>query len=633
MPILAVAGLEKYYGANMILSGVTLQVEAQQKLALAGRNGCGKTTLLRIIAGLEEIDRGAVQIEQGIKIRFLAQDFVPDNPDRSVWREMFDLFADLTRIEREMERLSEAMAAGGPGLEPMIGHYAQLQEEYEHREGYTIKTRIERVLRGLGLDEKSWGKPIKVLSGGERTRVALARLLLYQPDLILLDEPTNHLDLWAVAWLEDYLNRYPGAVLVVSHDRYFLDRVVRGVYEMAAGKVRFYHGNYTIYRAAREEERRVLEHAAKIQEREIARKERLVRESTADERSKRQARSIAKSIGRMERVEHLPEESPALKLKLKSGERSGRIALTVQGLTKAFAGRPVIRDAEFRIETGEKVGIIGPNGSGKTTLLKMLLGLANPDRGSIKFGHNIRTDYFAQEDPLPEQGTVFAYMKEAGAGDDFETRSHLARFLFRGEDVWKQVASLSGGECRRLSLARLTLSSANFLLLDEPTNHLDLQSIEALEESVSAFSGSVLAVSHDRYFLGRVTDRILAINDGAIMPFSGYLAYAAWHEAQQAREAEARAREAAARREAQHKEREARRAPVREEKRRVRMLQRMEALLLAREDEKSSLTEQMSRPEVATDFLALHELSTRLAKLEEEIAGLYAEWEALADES
>lgn len=627
MPILAVSGLVKYYGAEKILDGLDLQVERGQRLAVVGRNGCGKTTLLRLIAGEEEADGGTIQIERGLRLGYLAQGWPDADPERTVWEEMEGVFADLARMERELAETAAAMAAPGGAIPRLMARYARLQEEFEERGGYALRHRIEKVLRGVGLSPSDWGKPIGVLSGGETTRAALARLLLRAPDLLLLDEPTNHLDLEAVAWLEEYLSTYKGAVLVVSHDRYFLDRVVEGVYEISEGKARFYPGDYTAYRRQRAERERALRHAWEVQEREIARKERLVRESPADERSKRQARSIAKSIARLPRVEP-PREAPRLRIELESTAPPDRLVLAVEGVGKRFGDRVVLDRVSLKIEAGEKVGLIGPNGAGKTTLLRLILGLERPDEGRIVFGSHVSTGYFAQEEEWNAEGTVFSAIQEASGADNFTVRSHLARFLFRGEEVWKEVSALSGGELRRLALARLTLSPANFLLLDEPTNHLDLPSIEALEEALRCFRGSAIVVSHDRYFLGRVTDRLLALVRGRVLAFSGYEEYAAWRAAEEERLSGERA---ALPRGREERVRVERRNPAREKERRAKAAAAVEAALAAKEEERERLLLEMARPEKAGDYRSLRDLSLRLAALEEEIARLYEEWGELLD--
>lgn len=630
MPILNLTGLEKYYGAMRVFSGVDLEIEAGQKLALVGRNGCGKTTLLRIAAGLEQPDRGEVALARGTQVALLAQTFQCQDRGNSLWTEMEILFADLLALTKDLEEAAAAIASGRAGA---MERYAALQEECERRGGYAFQPRIEKVLRGLGFTEEDWVKPVGVLSGGEMTRAALARMLLREPDLILLDEPTNHLDLWAVSWLEEYLAAYKGAVLVVSHDRYFLDRVAQGVYELAGGRVRYYRGNYSSYREAKAAEQHALDRAREAQEREIARKERLVREAAADERSKRQARSIAKSLARMEPLATPAREEPRMRLELAPTVKGGRNVMTVAGLSKSYAGQTVLREVSFGLAYGEKVGIIGPNGAGKTTLLRLLLGHEKADRGSIQIGYNTQIEYFAQEETWRGSGTVFSAVQDAGAGDNLATRSHLARFLFRGEEVWKNVKDLSGGERRRLALAVLTLSRANCLLLDEPTNHLDLPSLEALEEAIRHFPGTILVVSHDRYFLGRIADRLLALVDGRLLPFGGYAEFAAWHAAEEARLAEARAREVEMRREQQRRERVMRQQPRKEERQRAKALAEIESALASKEEARAALMQEIARPEIARDFAALRELSTRLADLERELAELYEEWGTVADGS
>ncbi|MGE5528894.1 MAG: ABC-F family ATP-binding cassette domain-containing protein [Patescibacteria group bacterium] len=629
MPLLAATTLEKSFGADLVIRGASLEIEPRQRLALVGRNGCGKTTLLRLLAGSLEPDRGSIHLARGALVGLLEQEFSCDDERRTLRAEMEAVFADLAALEAEAERVAGVVARADANHDALMARYAWLQEELERRGAYTVPSRIDKVLRGVGFDESDYEKPLAVLSGGERTRAGLARLLLRQPDLLLLDEPTNHLDLWATAWLEEYLSSYADSVLVVSHDRYFLDRVVQDVYELAEGTLRYHRGNYTAYRTAKVEELRVLEHTARVREREAARLHRLVRESAADERSKRQARSIAKRLERMEPTPRPAGDERAMSLRLVRGEAMARIVLEVEDLHKAFDTGPLLKGAGFRLEAGEKVGVIGPNGSGKTTLLRLILGLERPGAGRVRYGTGVRTGYLAQDEFAAGGQTVFAALQDAGGGDNQDVRSHLARFLFRGEDVWKNVGDLSGGERRRLALARLTLGGADLLLLDEPTNHLDLPSIEALEDGLKNYAGAVLVVSHDRYFLGRVAGRLLALHDGILHPFPSYEAYAAWHAAREARAAEARADEAAARRQRQRLERLARQSPQREIRRRARQAEELEAALAAKEEERAAILQELAKPEVAADFAALRDLTSRLAALEDEITALYKDWEAV----
>src|SRR5579885_1742413 len=535
MSLLAVENLTKSFGAEVVFSGVSFRVDASDRIGLVGPNGAGKSTLLDIIAGRQEADEGTLTGAGALRIGYLTQTagFVPT---RTLREEMLQVFAEVRAWEDELHALAARMESpesfeNAEAYERLLDRYAELQERFEHADGYTIEARVNQVLDGLGFTKEQQALPATSLSGGQQTRAALGKLLLQEPDLLLLDEPTNHLDLEALEWLETYLTGWKGALVVVAHDRYFLDKVVSRIIELAFGRIEEYPGNYSKYLSLREErmERRQREYEA--QQAHIAHTEEFIRRYKAGQRS-REARGRQKLLDRLERVER-PQDFPEMHFEFTPVVNSGEMVLSTQKLAVGYRNPSesgqgteadvLVRVADLELLRGDSVGLIGPNGAGKTTLLRTIIGELSPLSGQVSLGHNVRIGYYSQTHAgLNPERTILAEILQVTTLTVEGVRSFLGRFLFSGDDVFKTIGTLSGGERSRVALAKLTLQGSNFLVLDEPTNHLDLQSRQFLEEVLSEFEGTLLFVSHDRYFIDSLATRLWVIEDGGVLiPYYG----------------------------------------------------------------------------------------------------------------
>src|SRR6266516_2471007 len=527
MPIVSVIRVGKSFGAERIFRDVSLQVNEDDRIGLVGPNGAGKSTLLNILAGREEPDEGSVAVARNTRIGYLTQvvDFQPHNTLRE---EMLTVFSHLHEWERELNELAQEMASSPDGAqEQLLAHYADLQVRLEHAGGYTYENRVEQVLDGLGFTREQQSSSVMQLSGGQQTRAALGKLLLQEPDLLLMDEPTNHLDLAALEWLETYLSTWKGAMVIVAHDRYFLDKVVSRTIEMAFGRIEEYPGNYTKYLHLREvrKERRTREYEA--QQAHIAHTQEFIRRYKAGQRS-REARGRQKLLDRLERVER-QLDFPELHFEFNAVIESGHVVISTQKLVIGYPpaehqGEPtvLVRVTDLELMRGDRVGLLGPNGAGKTTLIRTIIGKIAPISGQVYPGHNVRIGYYSQtHSGLNPDRTIVDEIRQMSALSEDAARSFLARFLFTGDDVFKPINALSGGERSRVALAKLTLQGSNFLVLDEPTNHLDLQSRQFLEEILNEFEGTLLFVSHDRYFVDRLATKVWVIEDGVLVPYMG----------------------------------------------------------------------------------------------------------------
>ena len=524
MPIISVIQVGKSFGAERVFAGVSFQIEANDRIGLVGPNGAGKSTLLNLLAGREEPDEGSIAVARNLRIGYLAQtiDFHPQNTLRE---EMLTVFAEVWEWEHELGELALQLAtpaaqADSALHEHLLKRYDELQTRFELAGGYTFENRIDQVLDGLGFTGEQKAAPVVYLSGGQQTRAALAKLLLQEPDLLLLDEPTNHLDLSALEWLETYLTSWRGAMVVVAHDRYFLDKVAARTIEMAFGRIEEYPGNYTKYLRLREErmERRTREYEA--QQAHIAHTEEFIRRYKAGQRS-REARGRQKLLDRLERIER-PRDFPEMHFEFNAVVDSGQVVLSTQKLAVGYAQTALVRVADLELLRGDRAGLLGPNGAGKTTLLRTITGEIPAVSGHVYPGHNVRAGYYSQTHTgLNSDRTVVDEIRQMSALSEDGARSFLARFLFTGDDVFKPIGALSGGERSRVALAKLTLQGSNFLVLDEPTNHLDLQSRQLLEEVLSEFEGTLLFVSHDRYFIDRLATKVWVIEDGVLIPYLG----------------------------------------------------------------------------------------------------------------
>jgi ATP-binding cassette subfamily F protein 3 len=531
MPVLSVTQLGKSFGAERIFADVSFRIDEHDRIGLVGPNGAGKSTLLNILAGLEEPDEGSIARARNVRIGYLTQhvDFQPENTLRE---ELLTVFAHVRAWERELAEVATQLASPAAQANAQIHtqlleRYADLQHQLEHSDGYTYENKVDQVLAGLGFTREQQTAPVMYLSGGQRTRASLGKLLLQEPDLLLMDEPTNHLDLEALEWLETYLNSWKGAMVIVAHDRYFLDKVVARTIELAFERIEEYPGNYTTYLKLREErlERRLREYEA--QQAHIAHTEEFIRRYKAGQRS-RQARGRQKLLDSLERIER-PQDFAEMHFEFNSVIDSGQTVLSTQKLVAGYPARQpgeeptlLARVADLELMRGDRVGLLGPNGAGKTTLLRTIIGEIAPLSGSVSLGHNVRVGYYSQTHAgLNFENTVIDEIRYVSPLSEDGARSFLGRFLFSGDDVFKTIGALSGGERSRVALAKLTLQGSNFLILDEPTNHLDLQSRQFLEEVLGDFEGTLLFVSHDRYFVDSLATKVWVIEDGVLIPYLG----------------------------------------------------------------------------------------------------------------
>ena len=527
--ILSCSNICKSFGSDDIIKNASFHIEDHEKAAIVGINGAGKSTLLKIIVGELQPDSGEVVLGSGKTLGYLAQ-----NQDllshRTIYEEMLDAKKSVIAMENRLRDLENSMkTASGEELETMMNQYSRLSHEFELINGYAWKSEIVGVLKGLGFTEEEFSKQISTLSGGQKTRVSLGKLLLTNPDIILLDEPTNHLDMSSIAWLETYLLNYRGAVLIVAHDRYFLDKIVSKVIELDNGHAVVYSGNYTAYSEKRAQMRAIQMKAYLNQQQEIKHQEAVIEKlkSFNREKSIKRAESREKMLDKIEVLEKPTEVNDAMDIRLEPNILSGNDVLTVNGLAKSFGSQTLFTDLNFDVKRGERVAIIGDNGTGKTTILKIINGLVEPDDGEIILGSRVHIGYYDQDHQvLHMEKTLFEEISDAYPGmSNIQIRSTLAAFLFTGDDVFKRIGDLSGGERGRVSLAKLMLSEANFLILDEPTNHLDITSKEILENALSHYGGTVLYVSHDRYFINKTATRILDLTGKRMMNYIGNYDY------------------------------------------------------------------------------------------------------------
>ncbi len=633
--ILSCQNISKTFGTDVILKNASFHIEDREKAAIVGINGAGKSTLLKIIVGDLEADSGEAVLSKGKTLGYLAQhqDLESEN---TIYEELLTVKQDVLDLERDMHTLELRMKElSGGELENALAQYTRLSHEFEQKNGYACKSEVSGVLKGLGFEEEDFGKQVSTLSGGQKTRVSLGKLLLSRPDLILLDEPTNHLDMNSIAWLETFLLNYDGAVLVVAHDRYFLNRIATKIIEIDAGEVTVFQGNYSDYAAKKAQLREARMNAWLNQQREIKHQEEVIAKlkSFNREKSIRRAESREKMLDKMEILEKPTEVRSEMHITLEPKITSGNDVLTVEHLSKAFGPLQLFSDLNFSIKRGERVALIGNNGTGKTTILKILNGLLDADSGSFTLGARVQIGYYDQEHHVlhPEK-TLFEEISDAYPDLDNTTiRSTLAAFLFTGDDVFKRIADLSGGERGRVSLAKLMLSEANFLILDEPTNHLDIVSKEILEQALNRYTGTVLYVSHDRYFINTTATRIFDLTGGVLVNYIGnYDYYLEKHdiltpsssvESKAAQEEEPSAAKLDWK---QQKEEQAR------QRKRENDLKKTEEEIFQLESRDEEINELMTHEDIYTNVAECQKLHQEQEELKKRLETLYEQWEALA---
>ena len=637
--ILSCQGISKSFGEKVILEDASFHIEEREKAALIGNNGAGKTTLLRIIMNELHADSGQVVLMKDRQIGYLAQ-YQDVQGHRTVYEELLSTKQYIIDIEERMRSMElEMKHASGEELDRLMNSYTRLTHEFELENGYAYKSELMGVLNGLGFAEEDFNKQVATLSGGQKTRVALGKLLISKPDILLLDEPTNHLDMESIAWLETYLLNYPGAVFIVSHDRYFLDKVVTKVVEIEAGHVRMYSGNYSAYAEKKAQLRDAQYKAYLNQQRDIKHQEAVIvkLKSFNREKSIKRAESREKMLNKIQRIEKPLEVRSQMRLSLEPRVVSGNDVLTVEELAKSFPQQKLFSNISFQVKRGERVALIGNNGTGKTTRLKILNGLLDADAGSFSLGAKVQIGYYDQEHHvLHAEKTIFQEISDTYPTlTETEIRNMLAAFLFTGDDVFKEISALSGGERGRVSLAKLMLSEANFLILDEPTNHLDIASKEILEEALNSYTGTVLYVSHDRYFINQTATRILDLTNQSVVNYIGdYDYYLEKKEELTEKYAPSTAETAAEAKEEtpsegkltwqQQKEEQARKRKQENE------LKKVEKRIEELETRDKEIDDTLVLPDVCTNVGRCAELSREKDKIQQELEELYEKWETLA---
>ncbi len=631
MSLLSASEISQYFGDEEIFGGLSVAIPAGARIAMVGANGAGKTSLIRILAGYDQPKTGAVNTARGARIAFL-----PQRPElageHSLWQEQLKAFADLRRMEARLEELEGRMTAGDSAA--ALEAYGALQAEFERLGGYTYEARIKMALGGLGFTAEEYARPLPQLSGGGKTRAALSRLLLESPDLLILDEPTNHLDIYAVEWLERFLATFDGAVLAVSHDRYFIDRFARVVWELEAGRLRAYRGNYSSYSQQRLRQRQTLRVDYARQQRFIAKEREFIRRHMGS-RGTAQAKGRKKKLATLEKrgaiIESGPRTRKKMFLDMGQPQRSGDQVIVTRGLRIGYPGAPLLDVPDLLVTRGETVGVIGGNGVGKSTLLKTVGGVLPALAGEARLGAKVKPGYFAQaHETLAAERSLLDEIQAVKPMPLSAARDWLGRFLFSGDDVFRPIASLSGGERGRVALAKLALQGASLLLLDEPTNHLDLDSQEVLQAALESFGGTILLVSHDRYLIEALATQIWEIAPGGMTVFAGdYQAWLRNRKSRQAREAAERADQSAERR---------RQPAVYAEKvnglspfQRARRATELEEEIGALEAQISAISQAIGEASQAGQSAKTGRLGESYARAEAELAAAMEEWERLAE--
>lgn len=629
MIILSAQHIAKSFGVNAVLRDVSLTVQQGDRIGLVGVNGCGKSTLMRILAGLDAQDGGEISLVRGLRVGYLAQQNMVTSGE-TVWNELQKVYEQVFAMEKKLRELEDEMAHAHTDAQrfaQLSADYDRLTQRFEEADGYSWKSMVSGVLNGLGFKPAQYDQCVDSLSGGEQTRLCLARLLLQKPDLLLLDEPTNHLDMETLQWLENYLAAYKGSVLVISHDRYFLDHVCTGIVEILMGASEQYNGNYTRYIAQRQERFESRMRAYEIQQKEIERQQAIIARYRMFNREKsiRAAESREKALDRMEKLEK-PVDERAIRFSFEARRRTGEDVLQLTEISKSFGEKHLFHDLTLRVRAGDRVALIGPNGVGKSTLIKIIVGEEQPDTGFIRYGSNVDIGYYdqhqstlhADKTALDEIWDRFPQMEQSNV------RGALGMFLFTGDDVFKPIHTLSGGEKGRVALTALMLRKDNLLLLDEPTNHLDMDSREVLEDALTDFGGTIITVSHDRYFINRIANRIIEMQPDGVTEYIGnYDDYIERKNRPVAVEAEAGKTKTELEKE-RRREKLSRQA-LRQLKIRA---QEAEKAVGVKEAEIAELEVQMADPSLYSDAQKSADVQRAYQKAQQALQTLYEQWEA-----
>lgn len=662
MIVLSASQIEKSYGTDVILHGATLTVHERERVGLVGVNGAGKSTLLKIIIGEMSADSGEIHVGRNVSVGYLSQQ-TGIQSDNTVYQEIRSVFADLFELERQIRQLEarmgdESVYENESLYESLADEYSRLTHEFAERQGYAADAKVRSILSGLDFPETMWEQPVSSLSGGQKTRLALGKLLLIQPTLLILDEPTNYLDLQTVTWLEDYLKNYPGSLLLVSHDRYFLDTLVQVIYELDRGSTRRYAGNYSSFLEQKETELAAQVKRYEQQQAELDRMEDFIRRNIARATTSKRAQSRRKLLDKIERLDKPVTSQDQANFSFTVERQSGHDVLQIENLSLAYGNKPLFSNLNLQVARGERIALIGPNGIGKSSLIKAIAGLLQPVSGAIRLGAQVKLGYYTQEqEDLHPNNTVLAEVWDTFPKlEHTRVRTVLGNFLFSGDDVLKPVSSLSGGERSRVALAKLMLLQANFLLLDEPTNHLDLLSKEMLEVALDDYPGTLLFISHDRYFINRVATRIIELNTAGIHSYLGnYDDYIGKKAELAAMRAEGLLPDAGTvqgtlresvrtttpdiprgsessglpSKEERERQRQEERQRQREERKRLERLAEIERKIEQTETEIAALEAELCLPDIFSDPARLQEKNQAYQAAKDRLEQLYGQWETL----
>lgn len=634
--ILSCQNLSKAFGSDDIIKNVSFQINEGDKVAIVGNNGAGKSTLLKMITGELESDAGSITLAKDATLGYLAQ-YQNIEGEETVYQTVYSSRQDILNMQGRLQRMEQQMTElQGEALEDLLVKYHQLHDLFEHQNGYAYESEVQGVLRGLGFSEEDFNKTMDMLSGGQKTRVSLGKLLVMKPDILLLDEPINHLDLTSIEWLETFLMNYKGTVVIVAHDRYFLDRIVTKVIDLSMHTAHVYKGNYSAFAMQKEEIRKTMLREYEKQQASIAHQQEVIDKLKQFNREKsiKRAESRQKALDKMEVLEKPVDAENHMQLSLQPDMVSGNDVLELIGLSKSYDGIPLFTNVNLLLQRGEHVAILGDNGTGKTTLLKIINEIVPADAGIFRLGANVTIGYYDQEQQvLDDEKTLFEEMSDTYPNlNNTKIRNVLAAFMFLGDDCYKRIRDLSGGERGRISLAKLMLSGANFLILDEPTNHLDMESKEILENAINAYEGTVLYVSHDRYFVNQTADKILELTNQQFSVYLGNYDYFVEKKAQ-SQETQNIVSQTTTSSEAEQVEPEGKidwkqQKKLQSEKRKVEnRIAEIEEQISECEDTLAKIDEEFAKDDVATNSAKLNELSEKQSKVQAELDTLYAAWE------
>ncbi|PWJ38585.1 ABC-F family ATP-binding cassette domain-containing protein [Sediminitomix flava] len=630
--MLTLQNISLYFGSRTMYRDANLHIKPKQRIGVIGANGAGKTTLLKVINGDILVDEGQVSKPKDLSIGFLNQDMLSYQTQESILHVAMQAFGPVLEVQDKMDVVIKELETNYS--DDLVNKLSKLQEEFERMEGYTVQAKAEEILAGLGFTNDELQQPLVEFSGGWRMRVMLAKLLLQRPDVLMLDEPTNHLDLPSIEWLENYISSFEGAVLIVSHDREFLNRAVNVTVEVSGGQLTTYSGNYSFYLEEKAMRNEVQKNAFANQQQKIKQTEQFINRFRAQATKARQVQSKVKMLDRMERIEDVREDSAAIDFDFRFSTRPGKIIFDMKDVDKAYGPKKIFEDAQIAIERGDKIALIGANGKGKSTLLRMVGGTEGPDKGDCKLGHNVIPSFYAQHqlESLTLENEILQELSQAGSDKtELELRTILGAFLFTGEDVFKKIKVLSGGEKSRVALAKTLISEANFHLLDEPTNHLDIVSVNILIQALQRYEGTFLIVSHDRYFISNVATKIWYIEDHQVKEYPG--TYAEYMEWVSKRNIEEKLEQDGTKSEKPKKKEKKQMIPSEKKqwqkdlRKAKKMVEESEAAIMQLEEEIEALEGQLADEAVFTDQTKLAEVNTAYAKAKETLDQKNEEWE------